>query len=406
MKILCKLLFFLIVIATSCSKNSPEEVVPVSGLQLNKHELRLEKGGSDVLAVTITPANATDKTVSWVSTNPGVATVSDGIVIAVSTGTTEVIAKSGNYFDKCVVSVVIPATSINLNASKLEMIVGETMTLSATVLPKDATEVVEWSSSDESVATVDKGLIRAIAEGETTISAKVGELVATCEVLVKPEPTTVTGRFIDSKTGESVQFGPSDTFQIIEEGFDTEEAQSWYMKPDGTYVNKLVNIGNYRMHSLEQNFYPVENLPFEIKKGDNVVDFTVTPYARIKDVSFSYDATTKKLVAKFKVEHADPAKTNSMTVKFLVNNSRWVGVGDEYNFIDEASATMENAPAGMEITLMVDKDGKNFKYKKPYYLRIGAVATGTNVNTNKRFNFSAVYKIDEDFQKVWEILDW
>ncbi|MBP5397155.1 MAG: Ig domain-containing protein [Bacteroidales bacterium] len=214
MKRYCYFLFCFLIVAISCSKDPQEKVVPISDLRLDKHELRLERGGNAVLAVTVTPSNATDKTVSWVSTDPGIATVSDGVVIAVSTGTTEIIAKSGNYYDKCVVSVVISATSVNLNASKIELFVGKTAQLSASVLPKDTTDEIEWSSSDESIATVDKGHISAISEGAATISAKVGVLIATCEVIVKSY----------EKPGDGLLYGTwvLDTYKIEASGTNND----------------------------------------------------------------------------------------------------------------------------------------------------------------------------------------
>ncbi len=187
MKKLLLPVFMLLFTVISCSKGAGEEIIPVSGIQLNKHEMKVERGGNDVLAVTITPSNATDKTVTWVSTDPGVATVSDGIVIGVKTGTTEIIAKSGNYFDKCVVSVVVSATAVKLSSTTGELKVGDSFTLHAYVLPEDTTDEIEWSSSNDSVATVDNGDVMAISKGEAVISAKVGELIATCKVLVIPK---------------------------------------------------------------------------------------------------------------------------------------------------------------------------------------------------------------------------
>lgn len=50
--------------------------------------------------------------------------------------------------------------------------------------------------------------------------------------------------------------------------------------------------------------------------------------------------------------------------------------------------------------------GMQFAYKRDHFLRIGAVATGSGVNSNKRYNFSPVFKMSSDFSKVEEVTDW
>ena len=165
--------------------NSQPTVVELTGIALTEHEITIEKGGNTVLYVKFTPENATNKNVTWVSSNTSVATVTDGIVVGVAQGSTEIIAKSGNFTDKCQVTVVISATSVSLDQTELALDLGETTTLTATVLPEDSTDKVQWSSSDEAVATVKDGEVTAVAEGEATITAKAGEKTATCEVMVK-----------------------------------------------------------------------------------------------------------------------------------------------------------------------------------------------------------------------------
>ena len=78
----------------------------VSSIQLNKHELFLGKAANEVLTVTFTPANAKDKSVTWASSNPAIATVADGIVVGVTPGVTEIVAKCGDALDKCRVTVL------------------------------------------------------------------------------------------------------------------------------------------------------------------------------------------------------------------------------------------------------------------------------------------------------------
>ena len=84
-----------------------------------------------------------------------------------------------------------PATDIKLNKSETTIYTGNTETLVATVEPSDTTDTVVWTSSKESVATVDNtGKVTAVAPGEAIITAKAGAKTATCTVKVEAAPCT------------------------------------------------------------------------------------------------------------------------------------------------------------------------------------------------------------------------
>jgi Leucine-rich repeat (LRR) protein len=82
--------FALLTVTTSCSKEEP--VVSVSGLTINKTTLILTEGDSETLETTVIPGNATDKTVTWTSSNPEVASVDNGVVTALTEGTATIVA--------------------------------------------------------------------------------------------------------------------------------------------------------------------------------------------------------------------------------------------------------------------------------------------------------------------------
>ena len=130
----------------------------------------------------------TEHTVTWTSSNSNMASVdANGKVTALSGGNVTIAAKAGGKSAVCMVVVIVPVESVTLNQSSLTLGEGESATLRATVTPKDATDFssVSWSSSDESVATVDQnGGIRAIREGSAHIVAKAGDKQATCTVTV------------------------------------------------------------------------------------------------------------------------------------------------------------------------------------------------------------------------------
>ena len=168
----------------------PEEVIAVESVTLNESELILIKGGTAALSATVMPEDASDKTVVWSSSDTAIATVDEsGKVTGVKEGKATITAKSGEKTATCEVTVqkkVIAVESITLNASEINLVKGSTATLSATVLPENATDkTVAWSSSDTAVATVDEsGKVTGVNGGKAIITAKSGEKSATCEVTV------------------------------------------------------------------------------------------------------------------------------------------------------------------------------------------------------------------------------
>lgn len=171
----------------TCKVTVSKKVIAVTSVTLNKSSLTLNKGESESLVATVKPDDATEKTVTWSSSNTDIATVdSNGLVIALSAGTVAITAKAGDKTASCAVTVNVPVTSVALNKTSLDLKKGESETLTATVAPNDATDkTVTWSTSDATVAGVDeKGKVTALKSGEATITAKAGDKTATCSVTV------------------------------------------------------------------------------------------------------------------------------------------------------------------------------------------------------------------------------
>ena len=167
-----------------------KNVIAVTEVTLNKTELTLKEGESETLTATVKPDNATDKTVTWSTSDASIATVdANGKVTAVKEGTATITAKAGDKSATCKVTVsknVIAVTEVTLNKTELTLKEGESETLTATVKPDNATDkTVTWSTSDASIATVENGKVTAIKEGTATITAKVGDKSATCKVTVE-----------------------------------------------------------------------------------------------------------------------------------------------------------------------------------------------------------------------------
>ncbi len=153
-------------------------IIPVESITLDNKSLSLQTGQNATLSATVNPDNATNKTVTWSSSNESVATVnSTGLVTAKAAGSATITCKANDgsgVSATCSITVIVPVTKITLNASSASLSIGDTKQLTASITPSNATnKSVTWSSSNESVATVNStGLVTAKAAGCATITCK------------------------------------------------------------------------------------------------------------------------------------------------------------------------------------------------------------------------------------------
>ncbi len=176
--------------------------VHVSSVSLNMSSLELGVGNTATLVATVLPENASNKKVTWSSSDESRATVSSqGVVKGISMGNAviTVTTEDGGKTAQCHVSVTqstVHVQSVSLNKSDLVLTVGNSETLVATVLPENAAnKSVTWSSSDPSKATVSStGVVTGVAEGAAVVTATTvdGGKTASCFVTVRkaaqPDP--------------------------------------------------------------------------------------------------------------------------------------------------------------------------------------------------------------------------
>ena len=179
---------------TDGSKLSAQCVVTVkqavSSIKLNKNLITNKKGSKITLKAKVTPTKASNRTVKWQSSNKKIATVSNkGVVTVKGKGYATIKCTSGDgsgVYSKCVVNNSSKAKSVKLNKKSAKVSAGKTLKLRVTV--KGSCKEVLWKSSNTKVATVtDNGLITAVENGKTVISATTmdgSNKVAKCTVKV------------------------------------------------------------------------------------------------------------------------------------------------------------------------------------------------------------------------------
>ncbi|MEE1155510.1 MAG: Ig-like domain-containing protein [Acutalibacteraceae bacterium] len=191
---------------------------PITNIAM-ENALTLSKGTTTALNTVIAPANATNKTLTYTSSNPNVATVNNnGVVTAISQGVCTISATSNDGSNKkavCTITVNNPVTNVTLNTHSITWNVGKSAHFRPTVSPTDASNVaVTFQSSNPSVATVsDKGLLTAVGAGTCTITCTALDgsgKYDTCTVTVKQPVTSVTlnTHSIKWNVGKSGHFRP------------------------------------------------------------------------------------------------------------------------------------------------------------------------------------------------------
>lgn len=208
-----KLLSLLLVMAMVCSMvpsalaagnpdSGTDTKVEVSNVTLDKTTLSLTvngtNNGSATLVATVTPDNATDKTVTWTSSNTSVATVNNGTVTAVAAGTSTITAKAGEKTATCTVTVTDASKpTLTLSTSNLSVTPGASSTLSATVggtLPTSGgSNYITWASSNSKVTlSTNTTTISSTGTYSVSISGSAGETSTITATLYNAVGTTVT----------------------------------------------------------------------------------------------------------------------------------------------------------------------------------------------------------------------
>lgn len=232
------------------------------GVVLDAHELALTGVQTAPLKATVSPDNATNKGVTWASSDEGVAMVdADGMVTATGKGTATITAttEDGAFSDACVVTVSNPATKLALDPATLALVKGESAQVAAELTGELAGEVddigaIAWSSSNESAATVADGAVTAVASGAATITAEAtvggAKLAGTCTVTVtNPVQSVVISETSKTATVGDVDFSltatvsPSDA-DDLKVTWASSNAKVATVDTDGTVTVHSVGTAN------------------------------------------------------------------------------------------------------------------------------------------------------------------
>ncbi len=375
--------------------------IPVQTVALSFTELSLKVGERGELpTATVTPDNASDKSISWASDNEAVAKIEDGSVVGVSSGTTQLIASSVNGKTavlKVVVTQqpqqpqVVPVQSVTVTPASITAKEGDApVQLTATVLPANATSpTVSWKSNNEQVVKVDSnGKVTIIAAGETTIEAKAGEKTFTVQVKVAAAPqqpqqpqvipvqsVTVTPASITAKVGDA----PVQLTATVLPANATSPTVSWQsnneqvVKVDSNGKVTIIGAGETTIEAKagEKSFtvqVKVAAAPQQPQQPQviPVQSVTVTPAsitAKVGDAPVQLTATVL------------PANATSPTVSWQSNNEQVVKVDSngKVTIIGAGETTIEAKAGEKTFTVQVKVEAAPQQPQQPQVVPVQSV---------------------------------
>lgn len=200
--------------------------------------------------------------------------------------------------------IIAPMTTkITLSSAQENIHVGDSLTLKATVEPTDSLDAVTWSSSDNTVATVDaNGKVTAIGAGKATITAKAGNQTATCEVTVYEVESDVEAPVIDTSK-------PVDEVTV---GINDEESQENISDTLTSIVDDIAN--GKEVTSVNQE--TTENIKQAIDDGK-----VVSTEVQVKPVETSQvDVQDKKVIEDYIDEKTNIAQYIDISVVIKADN--------------------------------------------------------------------------------------
>jgi len=279
---------------------------PVTGVSLDKSTHSMDRFITPTveLTATVEPNEATNKAVTWTSSDTSVATVSDGTVTALKAGTVTITATTvdGGFTDSCTITItdttpIVSSVTLNQNSATIDVTRVNQVQLTATVNGENyPPSKVNWTSSNTSIATVNSsGLVSAVSPGIVTITATSdydNTKSATCTVTVI-DSTLLTDTLTKETTGVSGNYSHWENLKVstdaVYKGYTGGSNESIQMRSnansdgDRSGIISTTSGGNIDSVSLTWNDATVSGRTVNVY-GSN------TAYTSVNDL---YDSTKR-----------------------------------------------------------------------------------------------------------------
>ncbi len=233
--------------------------VSVSSVSIAPESLTMVPGDTHLLTVTVLPEDATDRSVTWASLSPEVATVDQqGTVTALANGSTiiKVITNDGELFAHSQISVFTPVAGLSVTPESMVLALRERGTFVAQIIPEEASnKTVEWESADPSVAVVDEqGVVTSVGMGVTIITATAVDGGSSDYGHVEVIPYRFSSHTFTT-CGASGQYGPMESacrgaYEAVQSGADWAGEQEFFGVEGGIQRWMVPLTGTYRIEAF------------------------------------------------------------------------------------------------------------------------------------------------------------
>ena len=236
----------------NCEVVVTAKIFPVKEVSLDKKSIEVTIGDEFTLTATVKPDNATNKNLTWSSSNSQVASVSEGHVVTHRVGSVTITAESedGGKTASCDVVIkekVYPVTGVTLDSSSIELTEGDEFTLTANISPNNATNKnVTWSSSNSSVASVSNGKVTALKAGYTIVSVKTedGNKTANCDITVVEPPKATSLSLSENSINGYIYRDHSKLYRVSVSPYPSNAVTDYEWSSSDTRVAKVAGSGN------------------------------------------------------------------------------------------------------------------------------------------------------------------
>ena len=363
-------------VKAECKVTVTAAKVAVTGVSLDKTTLTVAAGGNAKLTATVAPANATNKRVTWSSSDEAIATVdSEGKVTANAAGTATitVTTKDGNKTAECKVTVGIPVTGVSLDKTTLTVAAGGNAKLTATVAPANATnKSVTWSSSNQAIATVDSEgnvTVKSAGTATITVTTKDGGKTATCTVTVTAAKVAVTGVSLNHTSLTVAAGGNAKLTATVAPTNATNKSVTWSSSDEA--IATVDSEGNVTVKSAG-----TATITVTTKDGGKTATCTVTVGIPVTGVSLKWTSLTltKGKSAKLKAKVAPANATNK--------NVTWSSSDGAIATVDSEGNVTANA-AGTATITVTTADGNKTTECTVTVTEIDAIVGGWNVTSSE-----------------------
>jgi uncharacterized protein YjdB len=228
-----------------------KEAAAVTEIDLGDYQASMAIGDKQLLSATVLPTTVTAQTLTYKSSNEDVATINEmGRITAVSVGTTKITVFCGTVQNNFQLTVKktndILVTDIEIGYYEEELEVGKTQSISAIVIPSNATDTtLTYTSSDTSVATVlSSGEVKGISPGTVTITVKAGDISKDIQLKVKAATAKI------EVNNNYVVLKPKEEFQLKASVQPSDATQSLTYKSADSSIATVSGSGNITAKSI------------------------------------------------------------------------------------------------------------------------------------------------------------